>query len=83
MSLLYLILGSMILEVANNGLITNANHCAWWDFYTGNGTAAAAAASSTVMSFSSDGPLGPVKPTISGPISINAAGRQATPFRFW
>ncbi|KAL0471747.1 hypothetical protein QR685DRAFT_439345 [Neurospora intermedia] len=49
----------------------------------GNGTAAAAAASSTVMSFSSDGPLGPVKPTISGPISINAAGRQATPFRFW
>ncbi|KAK3486147.1 uncharacterized protein B0T23DRAFT_408200 [Neurospora hispaniola] len=48
----------------------------------GNGTAAAAA-SSTVMSFSSGGPLGPVKPTISGPISINAAGRQAMPFRFW
>ncbi|ESA43003.1 hypothetical protein GE21DRAFT_6367 [Neurospora crassa] len=59
-----------------------AGKCSGGDF--GNGTATVAAASSTVMSFSSGGPLGPVKPTISGPISINAAGRQAMmPFRFW
>ncbi|KAK3338038.1 hypothetical protein B0H65DRAFT_511969 [Neurospora tetraspora] len=47
----------------------------------GNGTAA----SSTVLgSISSGQPIGPIQPSISrGPISTNAAGRRAMPFRFW
>ncbi|KAK3952451.1 hypothetical protein QBC32DRAFT_142547 [Pseudoneurospora amorphoporcata] len=39
--------------------------------------------SSVVLSISSGQPIGPIQPSISGPISTNAAGRRVVPFRLW